>query len=56
MEKIEKLISKLSESNFDAALIMSPSNRLYFSEFNSSEGAILILKEEAYFLVDVRYY
>lgn len=56
MEKIEKLISKLSESNFDAALIMSPSNRLYFSEFNSSEGAILILKEEAYFLVDFRYY
>lgn len=56
MDKIERLIDKLKKSNLEAALIMSPSNRLYFSEFNSSEGAILILKEEAYFLVDFRYY
>lgn len=40
----------------DAALIYSATNRFYFSGFKSSEGLILITREEAYFIVDFRYY
>ncbi len=40
----------------DAALIYSTTNRFYFSEFKSSEGLILITREESYFIVDFRYY
>ncbi len=55
MEKrIEKIWDFLGEN--DAALIMSDTNRLYFTGFNSSAGAVLITKTQAFLLVDFRYF
>ena len=38
-----------------AALVYSPKNRRYFTQFPSSDGALLITAEEAYLLMDFRY-
>lgn len=56
MNKIDRVLKKLNEINVDAALVLSRNNRLYFSEFDSSDGAILCTQKEVYFLVDFRYY
>ena len=59
-DRLTKLIETLpfyeNDKKVDAALITSPINRLYFSGFKSSDGAIFITREEAYFIVDFRYY
>lgn len=39
-----------------AALVTSPVNRRYLSGFSSSAGAVLITTQEAFLLVDFRYY
>ncbi|MDR0943416.1 MAG: aminopeptidase P family protein [Ruminococcus sp.] len=38
------------------ALITSQVNRRYFTDFNSSDGYLLIFENEAFFLVDSRYF
>ena len=40
----------------EAALITSDVNRLYFTGFRSSAGAILITKKRAVLLIDFRYF
>ena len=56
MNKLDRVLKKLKELNSGAALILSRNNRLYFSGFDSSDGAILFTQKETYFLVDFRYY
>lgn len=56
MARLERVLNKLEEINVGAALILSKNNRLYFSGFESSDGAILFTQKEIYFLVDFRYY
>lgn len=56
MNKIDKVLKRIQELNVGAALILSKNNRLYFSGFESSDGAILFTQKEVYFLVDFRYY
>ena len=60
LKRISKLIKSLPiEDNsikVDAALISSETNRLYFSGFKSSDGLVLVIRNEAYLLVDFRYY
>lgn len=53
-----KRISAISDflKEDEAALIISDSNRLYFTGFNSSAGAVVITKHRAVFLIDFRYY
>ena len=54
LERIQKLQEFL---NNDAAVILfDKSNRLYFSNFVSSAGAVVLTKKQAYLLVDFRYY
>ena len=53
-QKITKLKNFIKE-NDEALLITSDVNREYFSGFNSSAGAVLVTKEQAYLLVDFRY-
>lgn len=53
---IEKLPCYDSEKKVDAALIVSPLNRLYFTGFKTSEGLLLVTRDESYFIVDFRYY
>lgn len=55
MEKRIKGIQEFLKEN-DAALITSDINRLYFTGFKSSAGAVLITKESAYLLIDFRYF
>ena len=53
-ERITKIQNELSA---DAAfLVSSDKNRFYYTGFESSAGAVLITKTEAYFLIDFRYF
>lgn len=52
--RIEKLMHKIKYDQ-NAFLITSGNNRLYFTDFTSSAGAVLVTKEQAYLLVDFRY-
>lgn len=59
-ERVLKFLSKMpkeeNDVNVDAALIYSTENRFYMSGFKSSDGLIMITRQNAYFLVDFRYY
>lgn len=55
LNNLMKELQKQPES-FDAALITSEINRLYFTGFKSSAGLVLVTREAAYFIVDFRYY
>ena len=54
-QRILKLQNSFLRQNNSAAFILSDINRFYFTGFSSSNGALLILKDEAYFLTDFRY-
>lgn len=54
MEKINNL-KKFLKSQNEAILIQSPENRRYFTEFPSSDGYLVITKEDAVFFTDSRY-
>lgn len=53
-ERIKKLQSVLEDGA--AALILSDSDRLYYTGFASSAGYVLITGKKAVFLIDSRYY
>lgn len=55
-EKVSELIEKIPLEPGVAALISSPVNRRYLSDFKSSDGWIFLTSEESYFFVDFRYY
>lgn len=55
MLALERLKKELPES-LDAAIVCSPINRRYFTGFSSTAGILLVTREEAYFLIDFRYY
>ena len=48
--------SFLNDKNDCAVLIISEENRFYFTGFDSSDGMVLMLKDEQYLIVDFRYY
>lgn len=54
MEKLSALRARF-HSEWDAALILSPVNRRYYTGFASSEGALVITRDRAVFLTDGRY-
>ncbi len=54
LERIELLQEKLEHN--EAVIVMGDANRLYFTGFHSSAGALLITKTSAYFFIDFRYY
>ena len=51
--RIENIQKRLN--NNEAALISKPCNRFYLTGFNSSDGYVVITKNQAVFLVDFRY-
>ena len=53
-KRVNKIINELKEN--EALLILSDSNRFYFTGFHSSAGSVLITKDEAYFFIDFRYF
>ena len=50
-DKLSKVLPKFA----DAALILSPENRRYFTQFDSSAGALLVTAYGAVFFTDSRY-
>lgn len=55
MNAFTKKLSAQIEKIADAALILSEQNRFYFSQFASSDGALLVTKKGAIFYTDSRY-
>ncbi len=55
MNRIEQL-SQWLEDERCGALITSEVSRRYLSEYASTDGIMLITKEESYFLIDARYF
>ena len=54
MMNIERLMSVIPE-NIDAALIVTPCNRRYFTGFASSDGFLLVTRKGSIFYTDSRY-
>ena len=54
MEKINKLQAILKNSH-EAILIHSPENRRYFSDFPSTDGYLIVTKDDAVLFADSRY-
>ncbi len=54
MEKINKLQSFLKNSH-EAILVHSPENRRYFTDFPSTDGYMVVTKNDAVFFTDSRY-
>lgn len=54
MMNVERLMSVMPEST-DAALIVTPCNRRYFTSFASSDGFLLVTREGSIFYTDSRY-
>ena len=52
---IEFVKDYLKVSSSDAALIVSPENRFYFTNFASSDGFLLVSEDRAVFITDGRY-
>lgn len=52
-ERIERVQSELSFG--EAFLATNPNSRFYLTNFHSSAGTVLILKDKAFFLIDFRY-
>lgn len=55
MTRIEKLSNLLPE-DVDCALITSDINRRYFTQMKSSAGTVVVFKNEAYLIIDFRYF
>ncbi len=54
MNNIEKLQAKLKSDDY-AAIVYSPHNRFYFTNFPSTDGILFVCKQAAVFLIDSRY-
>lgn len=55
MDNIIRIRESLQRSDFDAILLTSPVNRFFATGFESSAGALLILRDDAWFFTDSRY-
>ena len=52
---LQNKFSEILKSKSDAVIITSPENRRYFTGFNSSDGFLVITKDESVFFTDSRY-
>lgn len=55
MTRLDKAKAKLMSCDFDAIYITSEINQRYITDFNFSDGSVLITKEKSYVLTDFRY-
>jgi len=56
MSNIQKIQNALPEYKINAILIKNPINRLYATGFSSSAGVLLVTSDNAWFVIDSRYY
>ena len=52
---IDALQKMMKDSDIDAALILSPENRRYFTSFAASDGVLAVCRDESVFYTDSRY-
>ena len=53
---VERLAEMLLKNDSKkAALVFSERNRRYLTEFNATDGALIVVAEKAYLLMDFRY-
>lgn len=55
MANIRKIQQAMQESGLNALWLYDELDRLYASGFHTSDGAVLILRDKAYFITDSRY-
>lgn len=55
MTQLKRFQDALAKSNFDCAIISSELNQRYLSDFDYTDGYILISPDKAYMLTDFRY-
>ena len=55
MANIKKIQQSMLESGLNALWLYDELDRLYASGFHTSDGAVLILRDKAYFITDSRY-
>lgn len=53
--RVEHLQEKLRQRDVEALLVMQPENRRYLSGFTGTAGALVITRQDIYFLADFRY-
>ncbi len=56
MSKIEKLRNKMKEIGVDAVIVFDELNQHYLSDFEFTDGFLLITERKAYLVTDFRYY
>ncbi|HAP93425.1 MAG TPA: Xaa-Pro dipeptidase [Desulfotomaculum sp.] len=54
--RVEHLQEKLRHKDVDALLVMQPENRRYLSGFTGTAGALVVARQNIYFLADFRYF
>ncbi len=55
MTHLKKFQNALAENNAEAALVLCESMQFYLSGFDFSDGAILVMRDNAYLITDFRY-
>jgi Xaa-Pro aminopeptidase len=55
VKRLERLRQKFKDQNIDAFLVYQVENKQYLSDFKSSSGWLLVLKDIAFLAVDFRY-
>ncbi|MGI5984836.1 MAG: aminopeptidase P family protein [Clostridiales bacterium] len=55
MSNIKKIQQKMKEAGLRALILSDEIDRLYASGFHTSDGAVLVMEEKAYFITDSRY-
>lgn len=55
MSKLTRLKKKMAEKGFDAAVISSQINIRYLTDFDYTDGYVLVTKNKSYVLADFRY-
>lgn len=56
MSRLAKIRSKLAELGLDALIVYDELNQIYLSEFEFSDGFLIITATNAYLVTDFRYY
>lgn len=55
MTNLEKLQQSIAASGMDAMLLIDPKNRFYATGFQSSAGAVIVSRDDAWLFTDSRY-
>lgn len=55
MSRFQKIADQLEAYGLDAIMVTSQPNRLYVTQFRSSAGVAVVMREKSYFITDSRY-